>query len=645
MGNSAPKPKSPFSYFNQFHGLNSKSQVFSVLPEQFRELSNVVFSKIAGFKSRAGTLNVNTNLPAGTPEIVIGLDFRRTVAGVTTQKKMCITSDGKVYNYSTDPPTLVFSGLAPGVQYDHMVVRGWYVFTDGTLFKKYNGTTVYDYGIQAPASAPTLALGGAGNPNGTYQFRVSYRRDGSGLDPGHVGSMGTVSATISPVNQQVNLTAIPVSGDPQVTSKDIQVLIPNTGLWFTFTNIPNATTVATYNLLDSAAVLLPQGFTDHDPPPAGCYLMEKHKDLVFLSDGKNLWWTPTDTFEAFSSFARQSHAFETDDGTLITGLRSMDDLVVTKQRSIFLRSGDDVNYSVQCKVRGHGFLARHSLVVDGGTLLGFANDGFRMFDGTNSQRISNNIDNLLFNDDLQKVLYSPEAPNIRGTIYSNNETRMILWTIPTAATVSAKIFTYFPEFITADVEEETVLSTLHQKYVGSWSIWDAVDARTIFTGLNLASSFDELFIGGRTGRLAQIDVGHTDNGAPINCVARSADLYMGEQLLSKRLRRAWFSYTTLGSGLPTIPPKVEWYRNGAATGVVKSLNALGTGGFFDSAIFDNAHFASIEGTIISLAGYSASPWNTLGVRLTWSVASADDDILWNGWVFQILSAGYRAEGA
>ncbi len=70
----------------------------------------------------------------------------------------------------------------------------------------------------APAGAPTVAINAsAGNLNGAYQYCVTFSTP-TGVT---AAVFANLSGTVSPANQQVNLTNIPVSADASVTSRNI----------------------------------------------------------------------------------------------------------------------------------------------------------------------------------------------------------------------------------------------------------------------------------------------------------------------------------------------------------------------------------------------------------------------------------------
>lgn len=633
MALEAPKTKDPFLYFNNIEGLNTQSTRYGKNSNQCLEGDNIVFVK-RGFQNRGGQLFVNTNNPAGSPSILYALEFLRTVGGVTTRKKIGFASDGNVYDYSTDPPTSVLAGLTPGAMPDVIVTRGWLCFANGVdTPRKWNMTTWYQWGITAPGTAPTLALGGAGNPNGTYRFRVDFRRNPlDAIDPGAQSSMGTISGSIAAVNQIINLTNIPTSADPQVNARDVYVEIA--GQWYLATTInDNVTTVFAYNLLDSTVVLNEKGRTDRDPPLASNKIIALHKDIVFGTDGRILYWTILNEFEAFSTLVRASNAFQTDDGTFISALNSFTDLAVCKERSIYVRTGDDVSYSITKKVTDSGVIARNSVVVKDNILYYLAHDGFRVFDGNSSSIISRNINNLLYGTTSEKIIYSPNVSKVCGVYYSNNNIESIIWTIPTLTTgqTYTKSLCYYPGFTTTDSQNQTV---------GSWISWSNLDARFIFKTINSTTLNDNLFTAGISGRMNQVDTGFSDNGTAITCIYRQADQFFDRPIEKKRMRDAYFSIysNTLDfAGSVTC----EWYIDGAASGVVRSLSFFGVGtSFFDTAIFNASTFAQ-EGDLIAHDGYTCDPFYTIAPRLKWTVTQASDSILWQGWTLRILFAGYR----
>lgn len=634
MAIEAPKTKQPFLFLKNSEGLNTYSGRFDRSENQCLINTNNVYTKSGTFRNRRGQVAINSTDPTGNPDSLYGLEFvRRPIGSAITRQKIVFCSDGKVYDYSTDPPTVILSGLTSNTTPDVIVVHGWLCVVNGKdTPRKYDGANWYQWGITAPVSAPTGSGGAAGSPNGTYNFRVAYRRNPlSNIDPGHVSSMGAISADVTVTNQIINLTNIPISPDPQVNARDLLVEIA--GQWYIFETInDNTTTTATYDFLDSDAVQFDQGKLDRDPPSNLLTIIELHQDIVFGSDSRILNWSILDEFESFSALNRSSNAFETGDGTPIIGLRSQSDLVVGKQRSLFLRSGDDITYSVVKKITDSGVIARNSMIVKDSILYYLAHDGFRAFDGNESGLISINIHNLLFGGSTEKIVYSPDLDICTGTYYSNENTSMIIWSVPSTAAESNLALCYFTNYITSDSQGKTV---------NSWGLWDNLDSRFLFSAKDPTTSFDLLFSGGRSGNLRQLDTGFTDLGAPISCQYLQPDLFFGNPFEKKRMRDSFFS-VSVEEGQPTGTYQVEWVINGIKSGIIKTLNFAGSAALFDSAIFDSDHFA-LEGDFIAITGYTSDPFYTIAPNLTWEVSKDTDEVAWNGWMVRIADAGIRRD--
>ena len=113
------------------------------------------------------------------PEI-LGLSwFRRRSGASYTDYSLAVSDDGRLDKLSSGSWTAADSGTAapftsgseklPSMETMNNL---WFV-TNGTNQKKFDGTNVLNFGITRP-SAPTEAVTGvAGDPNGTYQFKLT----------------------------------------------------------------------------------------------------------------------------------------------------------------------------------------------------------------------------------------------------------------------------------------------------------------------------------------------------------------------------------------------------------------------------------------------------------------------------------------
>jgi hypothetical protein len=629
MALQVSKDKRVYAFTDNNGGMNTRGSLFKTAPDQAREARNILFPKTGGWSVRRGQAKTTTNAAFGG-KIWHSFEFVR--GGV--RKKMGFGSDGKLYDFSTDPPTVVGTGFSTNRPPDTAVYRGWLLICDGeTQPRKWDMTNLFPWGIPKPASAPTLAAGAAGSPNGSYRFRTAYSRDPSGIDPGAKGSMGPIAGPITLTNQKGELTNIANSADTQVTTIFIYVEIA--GQWYEVGSIANGSTAFTYDMTDSAAAELGVvGRTDRDPPPASIRMAELHKDVIFASDNQFLYHTILAEFEAFSVTARKSAAFQADDGYKITCLRSADDLIVGKERSIYLRSGDDVTFSIRKAVGTIGILGRRSCVIDGNVARFFSHKGFVEWDFTNLQIISNNIGDLVIGDAAEKLIYSNDVERIIGAVYSNNRINATVWAIPTTNLASGGALLYHPDFRTIDSSSDEQTPS----YIGSWTHWDNLDAFSLFVAPNSATLLDELYSGTSNGFLRKIDTGSNDVGSSYTWEYTQTDQYFDDPFAHRRLRDAYFAVVAGTTSTPTV----EWIINGLPSGNTTVLNFSSALSIFDVAVFDVSVFSAESPSVfIAVAGYSSDPFRTIAPKLTGTVNADDDIVNFLGWVLRQIPAGYR----
>lgn len=150
-----------------------------------------------------------------------------------------------------------------GMAYADAVTRVF--MSDGVDTLQTDGSTTMRWGIEPPANQPLAAQAAAGSlPPGNYLFAVTYvREDGEESGTGLAGR-------IANIRNGIDFTAIPVSGDPDVTKKRIYLTQPNGQQLFMAVEIPNATTTASYtgNMLTSES-LIPLSTQFKIPPPPG----------------------------------------------------------------------------------------------------------------------------------------------------------------------------------------------------------------------------------------------------------------------------------------------------------------------------------------------------------------------------------------
>lgn len=169
-----------------------------------------------------------------------------------------------------------------------------------------SGTTAYLYEIAAPAGAPSLADNGAGAmAAGTYKYYVVFKSTtGRRSGPSPVATITQVAS------RQVALTSIGVSGDAQVTAREIYRTKAGGTIPYLLTTIGDNSTT-TYNDNNADAALTLTTYLPFDAYGTFCTstlptMTRKdhvviYKNMVVTADNRDLYHTPPGIFDRWSA--------------------------------------------------------------------------------------------------------------------------------------------------------------------------------------------------------------------------------------------------------------------------------------------------------------------------------------------------------
>lgn len=296
---------------------------------------------------------------------------------------------------------------------------------------------VANVGIIAPTTTATVVVNPAsGNLNGKYKYLITYLRSG---DYATESNPSTETLEAEPDDEKVDLTSIPVSPDPQVTSRKIYRTTADGGdFYFIHTIADNTTTTYTDNILDTSIGL--QVSYDNLVIPKGKY-------SVYA--GGRLWVAGNTDKESYVYFSAtgggestgvESHSeydflnADEGDGDFITGLGSFNNhVVVFKQNKIFII--DMYNTAIQKVTAVEGCIASGSISSTPYGVFYFSEQGYKMFDGRESHYIGENIEfsieQLLRRDLLSGIV----------SIY-NARDKILLLSLPLSADVNRNSTTF-----------------------------------------------------------------------------------------------------------------------------------------------------------------------------------------------------------
>lgn len=173
-----------------------------------------------------------------------------------------------VFGHDNDSDTLVYRPFShQPTPIDNAVVSRVLVATDGVKPKKLHTASLGTgsnprwrmLGANPPDAAPTMALAGAGVPNGTYSYRMTFiykhtRQKGvSGNESWYSESRPTTSAaTVAPVNQQVTVTFNALRGDSSLYKIRLYRTVAGGSTYKRLADIDPASTTYTDNIADGS---------------------------------------------------------------------------------------------------------------------------------------------------------------------------------------------------------------------------------------------------------------------------------------------------------------------------------------------------------------------------------------------------------
>jgi hypothetical protein len=310
----------PLLEIGPFGGLDPTTEPFFVSPSNFISGENFVPNNgYGGFVTVEGRMPF---LAAPLPGQCTGM-FQCDRKGLPTVYFFAITLGGQGYIYyaiagGTAVPLTLPETLTPDLQTSFASSLQWVFLTNGMDTPlKINVTTltVTYWGIVAPTTAPTLAASGTSTMVGMYTYAVTF---GTGSQE---SSQGAISATLTVTNQGIQLSAIPVSTDPQVTQRNIYRIGGSLGQWLLITTLNDNTTTTYLDTTGDAQVTGQQLVIYRDPPmpfTSICNHMER------------IWGfgTPNDASIVYWSNLNEPWGFNVDTGNLPIGENSFNDAAV-----------------------------------------------------------------------------------------------------------------------------------------------------------------------------------------------------------------------------------------------------------------------------------------------------------------------------
>jgi hypothetical protein len=462
---------------------------------------NNAFAIVAGRaipRKRDGVVCMNRE-PATTAAIIgqFPYRYRDEDSGEVTQYHLIVRNDGSLYwmNESGEETLLDEDIFTAGDYFPSFsTLNNLHFICNGEERTKLRGTTIENFGIEAPIITTTTANGGvAGYLNGEYEIAFTYYNENTG----HESSRSEIlPINVVVVFRKIDILNIPQSPDPQVTHTRVYLRNINRQVnFYRVDEIADGTTSATVDAPlggDVNLVLIGPDLSENDPPPEGIKYLAAHKNRMFAADDGKLYWSKVGLPEAFDPDAYDF--VHQDDGQKITGLASIPGgyLIIFKEDGYYVLEGDTPNiWSISRLGPNVGCLSHRSIVLGSDGLYWWGDDGpvKLTFGSLSSPELIgfNRISAYL----TKRHVNRREARRICAAHDQTNQ--RILFAVPEA-----------------QLERNTKMMSWSAR-LNCWESdrWDPIDAASLTT-VNDSNSEPFIMLGGYAGQVFKVGVGGND---------------------------------------------------------------------------------------------------------------------------------------
>lgn len=463
---------------------------------------------------RLGALTINSTPVTGTPGIIGGFQFKKKNG---TNVELLVSDTGRLDSVDSSGvlTTINAVGFTSGVHYPIFAVANDLCFIVNDVDqKKFNGTTLSNFGMVRPAAPTAAVAAGGAMALDTYDVGLTYYNNTTGNESS-LSDFTTV--TTAGGNLQINVSWS-APADPQVTHVRVYIRQQSVGaniykVVAGATPAPASdgfvigTTATVLNISSaqySAFITLAPGIHENDPPPSGTQGPVWHQSRLFLFDSGNLYYSniknDTPFPEAFNS--NNVQPVNPNDGDRIQGLFSAyGRLFIWKRFSLWALDGADPNsWTINLVSSDFGLSSQRSIVSAEGVLYWWGGtQGPVAFNGS-SAPVSLGKSYLASTIDAT-VLNQTGLTSVVGAVDPANQ--VLMWSVPDfGATRNTRIipFNYHLGRFSADI----------------WNPFDVYSIWTVEDSNHLLS----VHMGGYSGQIFNWWAA-TNDGAPSNTTTGS----------------------------------------------------------------------------------------------------------------------------
>lgn len=258
--------------------LPEETQGNSVFSDSMQRCKNMSVDRSGFVTTRPGSVRVSSTSLSSAANLIIEQGGARYefVSGAIYRNE-AVLLDG------------LTAGQWSGVVYNQYNDTTQNVFVlNGSDRKRIESSSVYEWGITPPSSAPTDAAGASTGLTGTYKAKITYcRKSGSTVLSESNPSDASAGETLANQSFSVTWTA---SSDPQVTHVRVYRTLANGSTYYHDQDVAIGTLTVDTNTADTA--LGAELHSDHDRPPTGEVAAGPfYNGTVFVADGNKLYYS------------------------------------------------------------------------------------------------------------------------------------------------------------------------------------------------------------------------------------------------------------------------------------------------------------------------------------------------------------------
>jgi hypothetical protein len=368
-----------------FGGLDPTTAPYYVAANNFVDGQNFIPNQLyGGFVTALGRINAFTGDLPGVPNG----SFKMAHASGPDVYLWAVDNGGVGSIYyaeygGTPAPLSLPVPLTPGQTTYFASVGKWVFVSNGVdiPIKIDSSLNVTYWGIVAPTTAPTAAAAGAGGLLGNYNYFVTF---GNAVQE---SSQSPASNTVTATNQDVQLTNIPTSPDPQVTLRYIYRVGGALGTIQRVGTINDNTTTTFLDTLPDNQVTGPF-IARRDPPPPFTIICS-HQERVFgfgiPTDNCQVQWSNLNEPWGFNQASNVLEVGSNTAGDFAVGLISTGSvLLLLKSRNPYIIYGNtDADFASGLQKIGDniGCLAGKSCIAIDGVGYWLGNQGVWSWNG------------------------------------------------------------------------------------------------------------------------------------------------------------------------------------------------------------------------------------------------------------------------